>query len=164
MSLRALGGRLGGLNQSLQMLKRFDWQELVKLMLAVSMVTLLLCSMPVVGSGYMTYLGWFGKWTKEIHETMGNFMLLAVGAHAGAVALLSLGKTERQVRPMISGSIAGEGPDLVKHNLVFVAAAWLLLVITFWSWQAYQYIIDPQFNQQPRWLHPDGGYIEGNDD
>ena len=164
VSLRALGGRLASLDQSLAMVKSFDWQELLKLVLAVSMLTLLLCSMPVVASGYVTYLNWLGKWTKEIHETLGNFMLLAVACHVGVVVLLSLGKTDRQVRPMITGCVAGKGPDLVKHNLVAVAVALLLLVVSFWSWQTYQYIRDPQLTQQARWLHPAGGYDEGNED
>jgi len=164
VSLRALGGRLFGLDQSLAMIQSFDRHKLLQRLLALSMVTLLLCSMPVVASGYVTYLDWFGKWTEEIHETLGNFMLLAVGCHMGAVALLSLGKTARQVRPMITGRVAGKGPDLVKHNLLAVAVAMLLLVVSFWSWQTYQYILDPQFTQQPRWLHPVGGYNEDNDD
>ena len=103
VNLRALGSRLVGLSQSLEMVKRFDWQEVLKLVLAASMVTLLLCSMPVVASGYATYLDLLGKWPEEVHETLGNFMLLAVGCHVGFVALLSLAKTERQVRPMITG-------------------------------------------------------------
>ena len=146
------------------MIKSFDWQGLVKLLLAVSMVTLLVCSMPVVASGYVTYLDCLGKWTKEVHETLGNFMLLAVGCHVGAVTLLSMGKTDRQVRPMITGCVAGNGPDLVKHNLVAVALALLLAVVSFWSWQTYQYILDPQLTQQARWLHPVGGYNDANDD
>ena len=164
VSLRALGGRLAGLDQSLAMIESLGWHELLKRLLAVSMVTLLLCSMPVVASGYVTYVDWFGKWPKEIHETLGNFMLLVAGCHVGVVALLSVGKTERQVRPMITGCVAGKGPDLVKHNLVPVALAMLLLVVSFWSWQTYQYILDPQFTQQPRWLHPEGGYNEDDDD
>jgi len=95
--LKGLTGRLGTLDHTLEMIKSFDWQGMVKLLLAVSMVTLLVCSMPVVASGYVTYLDWLGKWTKEVHETLGNVMLLAVGCHVGAVTLLSMGKTDRQV-------------------------------------------------------------------
>lgn len=161
--LKGLTGRLGTLDHTLEMIKGFDWQGLVKLLLAVSMVTLLVCSMPVVASGYVTYLDWLGKWTKEVHETLSNVMLLAVGCHVGAVTLLSMGKTDRQVRPMITGCVAGNGPDLVKHNLVAVALALLLVVVSFWSWQTYQYLHDPQFTHQPQWLHPLGGYIESDD-
>lgn len=164
VKLKGLAGRLGTLDHSLEMIKSFDLQGLVKLLLAVSMVTLLLCSMAVVASGYVTYLEWLGKWTKEVHETLGNFMLLAVVCHVGVVTLLSMGKTDRQVRPMITGCVAGNGPDLVKHNLVAAALALLLVVVSFWSWQTYQYILDPQFTHQPQWLHPLGGYIENDDD
>jgi cytochrome b len=93
--LKGLTGRLGTLDHTFEMIKSFDWQGLVKLLLAVSMVTLLVCTMPVVASGYLTYLNWLGKWTKEIHETLGNFMIVAVVCHVGAVTLLSMGKTDR---------------------------------------------------------------------
>lgn len=164
VSLRALGSRMVGLEQTLAMIKNLDWQGLLKHVLAVSMLTLLVCSMPAVASGYVTYLGWLGKWTKEVHETLGNFMLLALGFHVGAVTLLSMGKTDRQVRPMITGCVSGNGPDLVKHNLAAVAFALLLLVVSFWAWQTHQYILDPQLTNQPRWIHPVGGYIESDDD
>ena len=162
--LKGMTGRLASLDQSLEMIKSLDWQGLIKLLLPVSMVTLLLCSMPVVASGYVTYLDWIGKWTKEVHETLGNFMLVAAACHVGAVILLSMGKTDLQLRPMISGYVAGNGPDLVKHNLVVVALAVLAVIVSFWSWQTYQYLHDPQFTHQPQWLHPLGGYIESDDD
>ena len=164
VSLKALTSRLATLDHSLEMIKSSDWQGLVKLLLAVSMATLLTCSMPVVASGYVTYLDWLGKWSKEVHETLGNFMMLAVGFHVGAVTLLSMGKNDRQVRPMITGCVPGNGPDLVKHNLVAVALTLLLVVVSFWSWQAHQYILDPQFTDQPQWLHPVRGYVESHDD
>lgn len=164
VKLKGLAGRLGTLDHTLEMIKSFDWQGLVKLLLAVSMMTLLICSMPVVASGYVTYLDWLGKWTKEVHETLGNLMLLAVLFHVVAVTLLNMDKNERQGRPMITGCVPGNGPDLVKHNLVAASLALLLVLVSFWFWQAYQYILDPQFTHQPQWLHPSGGYAESDDD
>lgn len=166
VTLKGLTSRLDTLDHTLEMIKSFDWQGLVKLLLAVSMVTLLVCSMPVVASGYLTYLNWLGKWTKEVHETLGNFMMLAVGCHVGAVILLSMGKTNLQVRPMFTGFVAGDGPNLVMHEHVAraFALALLLAVISFWLWQADQYTKDPKLVQQARWIHPQGGYAEGNDE
>ena len=87
-------------------------------------------------------------------------MLLAVGGHVATVVLLTWGRTGNPVRPMLTGRVEGKGPDLVKHNLVSVAIVLLLLAASFWSWQTWQYIHDPQFMHQPRWLHPEGGYQE----
>ena len=162
--LQALGVRLVGLGQSLEMLKHRDTQGLLKLVLSLSMVTLLLCALPVVASGYVTYLDWLGKWTEEVHETLGNLMLLVAMGHVGAVILLSWRQPDRSVRPMITGCVAGQGPDLVKHNLVAAAVVLLLLAAGFWSWQTHAHIRDPQLAQQPRWLHPLGGYAEEKDD
>lgn len=164
VSLRALGGRLKGMDQTLELIKHHDWKAFMKLLLALSMVTLLVCVLPVLVSGYATYFDWFGEWAEEIHESLANLMVLAACGHLGAVAILSWGQRDRQIRPMITGCVEDKGPDLVKHNLGAVAVVLLLLVAAYWSWQTHQYIVDPQFTQQPRWLHPEGGYEESQDD
>lgn len=164
VSLRALAGRVRGLGDAMALARRFQWQALASQALALSMVTLLLCALPLVASGYMTYLGWSGEWTEEIHEALANGMLMAVGGHVGAVVLLTWLGSGRQVRPMLSGRVTGPGPDLVRHNLVAMAMAFLLAVVGFWTWQAYQSTVDPQFANQPRWLHPLGGYDERDED
>ena len=46
------------------------------------------------------------------------------------------------------------------HITPLLAIVLLLLAASFWSWQIWQYIHDPQFMHQPRWLHPEGGYQE----
>ncbi len=162
--LSALAGRVRGLGDTLMLIKGLQWQGLMAQALALSMVTLLLCAVPVVASGYVTYLGWSGEWTEEVHETLANFMVVAVTGHVGVVVLLTWLGLGRQVRPMRTGRVRGPGPDLVKHNLVALAVAFLLAVAGFWSWQTYQYAVDPQFAHQPRWLHPLGGYQEGDED
>lgn len=164
VSLSVLGGRLAGIRQVLDVIRRCAWQEWLKIVLALSVVTLLLCVLPVVTSGYVTYFEFFGEWSEDVHESLANLMVLAVSGHVVAVVLLSWGQSVRQVRPMITGCIEGQGPDLIQHNLVLVAVALLLMVTGFWSWQAYQYAVDPQLIQQPRWLHPEGGYEPNRED
>ena len=85
-------------------------------------------------------MDWLGKWSNEIHETLGNFMHLGVSGHVGAVILISMGKTDSQLRSMITWCVACNGPDLVTHNLIAVALV-MLLVVSFWSGQTHQYIL-----------------------
>ncbi len=158
VNLWALGERLSGIRQLPELIQRYDWQALLKWVLALSMVVLLVCVLPLVSSGYVTYFDMLGEWTEDIHESIANIMVLAVSGHVGAVALLSRTKSGMPLRPMFTGRVEGKGPDLVKHNLASVAIVLLLLAASFWSWQSYQYMVDPQFMHQPRWLHPEGGY------
>ena len=65
---------------------------------------------------------------------------------------------------MLTGYVTGKGPNLVTNNMMAVAIAFLLLIVSLWTWQAYQYIHDPQLTEQPSWLHPVGGYQEEDDD
>ncbi len=160
VSLWALGGRLSGIYQMRDFIADLEWPAMLKLVLACSMVALLGCVLPLVVSGYLTYFGMLGEWAEEVHEAFANAMLLAVGGHVATVVLLTRGTSGHAVRPMLTGRLKGKGPDLVEHNLVSVAIFWLLLTASFWSWQTWQYIHDPQFKHQPRWLHPEGGYQE----
>lgn len=162
--LSVLASRVRGLGDALGLAKGLEWQELMALSLALSMLALLLCALPVVASGYVTYLGWSGEWTQEVHETLANLMVVVAGGHVGVVVLLIWLASDRRVRPMLTGHVAGPGPDLVKHNLLAVAVAFVLAVVGFWSWQTYQYTVDPQFANQPRWLHPVSGYHESEED
>ena len=156
VSLWALAGKLSGARQAMSLIQNRDGLALLKLVLAFSMVTLLLFTLPVIASGYITYFEFFGEWTKEIHETVANLMLVAVIGHVAAVGLVFWVFPRGQVRPMLCGQVNGNGPDLVKHNLRPLALALTLGVTGFWSWQAYQYKVDPGFKQQPAWLHPEG--------
>lgn len=164
VSLWVLGEKLRGIGQLAESIRRRDWRSALKTLLAVSMVTLLVSMFPVVASGYVTYFKLLGQWTKEVHELLGNVMVLAVSCHVGAVVLLGLGHFEGQIRPMWTGLVAGKGPDLVKKNLTSAAVAVVLLMVSFWSWQMYQYIHDPQLKHQLSWLHPEGGYQEEGED
>ena len=162
--LRVLIEKLRGLSDFSQYLQRYDWRSVLHMVLAVTVVALLALVLPVITSGYITYFKLLGQWTEEVHEVFGNIMLLLVSCHVAAIVLLSLGKSERQIRPMLTGYVTGKGPNLVTNNMMAVAIAFLLLIVSLWTWQAYQYIHDPQLTEQPSWLHPVGGYQEEDDD
>jgi len=161
--LRVLIEKLRGLSDFAQNLQRYDWRSALHMVLAVTVVALLALVLPVIASGYMTYFKLQGQWTEEVHEVFGNMMLLVVSCHVAAVVLLSLGNSERQIRSMLTGYVEDKGPNLVTNNLMAVATAFLLLIISLWTWQVYQYIHDPLLTQQPSWLHPVGGYKEEDD-
>ena len=155
--------RLPGRAQWQDGLRRMEGSTLLRHLLALSLVVLLLSSLPVLVTGYMTYFGVARTWIEEVHEVTANFMLLAVICHIGSVSLLTVFAPAVHMRPMITGCDSGGGPSLVKHNLVTASLALLILVVGFWLWESWQYAVDPQFLAQPAWLHPVGGF-QGEDD
>lgn len=75
---------------------------------------------------------------EEVHEAMGNGMLLVVLAHVALVLGASWLGGQQQVRAMVSGRIRGRGPDLAKHNHPLLALVLLVAVAGFWGWQLQQ--------------------------
>jgi hypothetical protein len=53
----------------------------------------------------------------------------------GLVVLLSVLRRKNMAAQMLTGRVEGPGPDLVKRNLVWLAALVLVAVIGFWTWQ-----------------------------
>ena len=98
--------------------------------MALAIAALLVLTAPLVLSGYATYNDW-GAVFEELHEFFGNAMLLTVLAHLALIAGLSLLRRTNLVRPMWSGTIAGQGPDLVKRPRRWLAALLLLGVLGF---------------------------------
>ena len=159
-----LATRLAGATQAVALVRQRDVAALAKQVLALSMVMLLLCTLPVIASGYLTYFDVLGEWTEDLHESMANLMLTAALGHVAMVMLLAWILPGRQIRPMLSGRLPGQGPHLVQHNLGALALALVLGVAGFWGWQAWQYTVDPEFRHPPRWLHPVGGPRLHDDD
>jgi len=116
-----------------------EWWPILRqglnLLLPVSVAVLLLSIAPLVGSGYVQYEELTGDWMEEIHELLGNMMLMAVLVHVAAVVLLSLLRGRNLAMPMVTGSVAGKGPDLIRSNHRFLAAILLVAVLAFWVWQ-----------------------------
>lgn len=119
------------------------------LLMAGLVVALLAIVLPLTLSGYATYNDWGdflgGDWLEEVHELAGNLMLALVLGHLGLIALLSVWRRQNQASPMLTGRVAGVGPDLVKQNRGWLAALLLLAVLAFGAWQ---------WQQSPRGLIP----------
>jgi cytochrome b len=86
-------------------------------------------------SGYAVWDEWGGEWLEGVHEFFGNTMLVVVLAHIGLIAVLSLLRRKNQALPMLTGRVAGPGPDLARRNHGLLAALVLACVLAFWGWQ-----------------------------
>ncbi len=163
--LSALWGKLRGLGAWFKGLAQGQaaWRQAQNLYMAVTVAALLLAIAPVVLSGYVTYQEWTGDWMEEVHEFFGNFMLIAVIAHVAGVVILSLLRRRNLATPMLTGRVEGAGPDLIKSNHGFLAAALLVAVVSFWVWQG-QAAPQLQAEGGATWMHPAAGKAQLNHD
>jgi cytochrome b len=111
------------------------WRQGQNLLLPVSVAVLLLAIAPLVGSGYVLYEELTGDWMEEVHEFMGNLMLVAVLVHVGSVLLLSVLRQRNLAKPMLTGCVPGKGPDLIRRNHRPLAVFLVLAVLMFWGSQ-----------------------------
>lgn len=140
--LTYLWSRLQGLPAWLQSLRTAApaWRQGQNLLMALAVALILALILPLTLSGYASYAewgggGWGGEWLEELHEFFGNAMLAVVLGHVGLIAGLSLLRRTNQALPMLTGRVAGSGPDLAPKNHGLLAAAVLACVLAFWSWQ-----------------------------
>jgi hypothetical protein len=96
---------------------------------------LLVLVVPLTLSGYATYSDLGGEWLEEVHELVANAMLALVLVHLVLIMGLSLVRRRNQALPMITGRIAGAGPDLVRKDRPWLAVLLLLAVLAFGAWQ-----------------------------
>lgn len=117
------------------------WQQGLTLSMA-ALPLLLMAGLPWLAlSGLATHQDWggLGEATEELHEGLAHALGLIALAHPLMVIAGSLLKHRNLAAPMLSGRIAGGGPDLVRHERR--AAAVLLLVATMalgsaaWQWE-----------------------------
>ena len=118
-----------------------DWvaqlRQVSPLVLGLSMVLLLGLIVPLAASGIVVFHDG-PEWMEEVHEFLGNAMLVTVIAHLAVLLVESIRRRRNLAGPMLTGRIEGRGPDLVKHDRTWLAIALLLAVLTWfaWDWQA----------------------------
>jgi len=122
-------------------LSAINWRQGQNLLMALAVFSLLALVVPLTLSGYGTYNDWGdflgGDWLEEVHEFIGEAFLLVVLAHLALIAGLSLLRQKNQALPMLTGRVAGPGPNLVQNNRVWLAALLLIAVLAYgtWEWQ-----------------------------
>lgn len=138
--LGAMWRRLAGLPAWLRGARRarspfdVDWRQGQNLMMTLAVAALLVTVVPLVLSGYATFEEWGGDWLEDVHEFFGELFLALVMAHLAGIAGLSLLRRKNQALPMLTGRIAGAGPDLVKRNRAWLATLLLVAVVAFAAW------------------------------
>ena len=111
------------------------WRQGQNFLMALAVLLILCVVLPLTLSGYAVWDEWGGEWLENVHEFFGNAMLAVVLFHIGLIAMLSLLRRKNQALPMLTGRVAGPGPDLAKHNHGILAAVVLACVMGFWAWQ-----------------------------
>lgn len=141
--LSVLGRKLQGLPGWFQSLASLPssgalapaWRQGQNLLMALAVTLILTLVVPLSLSGYAVWDEWGGDWLEALHDFFGNALLIAVLAHIGLMALLSALRRKNQALPMLTGRVAGAGPDLAKRNHGLLAALLLACVLGFWGWQ-----------------------------
>ncbi len=118
------------------------WRQGQNLLTALGVLLVMVLVIPLTLSGYGTYNDWGdflgGDWLEEVHEVVGNAMLFVVLSHIALVIGLSLLRRKNQASPMLSGTVEGAGPDLIKHNRRWLATVMLVAALGFGAWQWYE--------------------------
>lgn len=104
---------------------------------AVAVVLLLVMGAGLVASGYSVYEDLGPEWLEDVHELLGNGMLLVVIGHLVGVVSASLQHRENLVRAMVTGYKVGLPEQGIRRNWVVLAVVMLLAVAAFW-WQQWQ--------------------------
>jgi cytochrome b len=118
------------------------WQQGRNLLMAALIVALVLLMPPLLLSGLAPHLAWVtggpADALSELHEALGEGLLLLALAHVGLVLASSLLRRQNLARPMLDGRLPGSGPDLARRNHGLIAALLLAaaLGVVAWQWHA----------------------------
>jgi len=118
------------------------WQQGRNLLMAALIVALVLLMPPLLLSGLAPHLAWVtggpADALSELHEALGEGLLLLALAHVGLVLAASLLRRQNLARPMLDGRLPGSGPDLARRNHGLIAALLLAaaLGVVAWQWHA----------------------------
>lgn len=130
-------------------LSAIPWRQGQNLLMALAVAVLMVLVLPLTLTGYATFNEWGvfpgEDWLGELHEFVGESMLVVVLAHLALIAALSLLRRRNMASPMLTGRLEGPGPNPVPHNRVWLAALLLVAVLAYGAWE---------WQQSPRGLIP----------
>lgn len=101
---------------------------------AAAVLALLVVLVPLTASGWLRHEDLAGDVAEELHELLGNGVLLLIGGHLALVAWQVMRRGPDLLTRMVHGRTAGRGPDLVPARPA-MAAVLLALVLGVWAWQ-----------------------------
>ena len=102
---------------------------------AVAIILLMAMGLGIVATGYATFNDLGPGWLAELHDLLGNAMLLVVIGHLLGVVVASLQHKENLVRSMVTGFKTGPAAQGIQRSWTALALVIVLVVIGFWWWQ-----------------------------
>ena len=102
---------------------------------AVAIVLLMAMGLGIVATGYATYNDLGPGWLAQLHDLLGNAMLLVVIGHLVGVVVASLQHKENLVRSMVTGFKTGPADQGIQRSWTAVAVAIVVAVLIFWYLQ-----------------------------
>ncbi|TXH87425.1 MAG: cytochrome B [Rhodoferax sp.] len=99
---------------------------------ALAIVLILLAGAALTASGWANYNDLGGDWVEELHEVLGNGMLLLVGVHIAGVVVSSRLHRENLARAMVTGRKQGAPSEGIARSFAWLAAVLLAVVLAFW--------------------------------
>lgn len=111
------------------------WSAKLVAMNTVAILTLILVVTMVVATGVALDQEWWGDALEDVHEVLGNSLLLIVLTHIGLVLLSAWVKAGLPWQAMVSGRAPGRGADLVSTPRRWLALLLMAAVAGFWYWQ-----------------------------
>ncbi len=104
---------------------------------AVAILLLMALGLGLAATGYATYNDLGPGWLAELHDLLGNAMLLVVIGHLVGVVTASLQHKENLVRAMVTGFKTGPAAQGIRRSWTVLAVVIVVAVLGFW-WQQWQ--------------------------
>lgn len=143
MRLNAMFRKLQGFSTQVEAFRSGQWMQTTQLkqsanlMMTTVIIALLFSVLPLTLSGYAVYHEIAGGWLEDVHEFFSEFMLFLVLTHLAMIAIVSLIRRNNLAKSMITGYVAGTGPDLIKSDYKVVVALMLCGVMAWYVWSMF---------------------------